>query len=110
MDVVVEVGGWEHDCCGPAIERNQVVDLHCIRRTDPDGQMRLVETHDHVDPDERVLGRVIEIQVVHDGGTTQQILRVPGGRALRGFDDDDDGTWKTPGPASWSRRRAGTPS
>jgi hypothetical protein len=96
VDVVVEVGGWEHECCGEAIERNQLVDLHCIRWTDPDGQVRLIETHHHIDPDERVRGRVTEIQVVQDGGTTQPILRVPSGRALRGFDDDDDGHLEGP--------------
>ena len=92
----MEVGGWEHDCCGEAIERNQLVDLHCIRRTGPNGQIRLIETHHHIDPDERVRGRVTEIQVVLDGGTTQPILRVPSGRASRGFDDDDDGHLEEP--------------
>src|SRR3712207_7720612 len=31
VDVVVEVGGWEHACCGAAIERNQLVDFQCFR-------------------------------------------------------------------------------
>jgi hypothetical protein len=34
VDVVVEVGDWEHECCGEAIERNQLVDFQCIRYTD----------------------------------------------------------------------------
>ncbi|MGY2083918.1 DUF6578 domain-containing protein [Blastococcus sp. SYSU DS0539] len=99
MDVVVEVGGWEHECCGDAIERNQLVDFQCIRYKGPDGQMRLAESHHgglDVSADERVRGRVTEIQVVHDGGGTQAILRLPSGEALRGFDDDDDGHLEDP--------------
>ncbi len=96
MDVVVEVGGWEHECCGPAIERNQVVVLHCIRWTGPDGQVRLIEHHHHIDPEERVQGWVTDIRVVQDGGATRPILRVPSGQALRGFDDDDDGHLEDP--------------
>ena len=99
MDVVVEVGDWEHDCCGEAIERNQLVDFQCISYKGPDGHMRLSETHHgglDVPADERVLGRVTEIQVVQDGGTTLPILRVPSGRALRGFDDEDDGHLEDP--------------
>ncbi|SFO88354.1 hypothetical protein SAMN05660464_1395 [Geodermatophilus dictyosporus] len=96
MDVVVEVGGWEHECCGPAIERDRVVDLGCTRWTAPDGQVRLVETHHHVEHDERVRGRVTGIEVVLDEGTVQPVLRVPSGRALLGFDDDDDGHLEDP--------------
>lgn len=33
MDVVVEVGGWVHACCGPAVERDQSVDVHPARRS-----------------------------------------------------------------------------
>ena len=90
------VGGWEHDCCGEAIERNQLVDLLCIGHTGQDGRMRLIETRHDNPSGERVRGRVTEIQVVSDGGTTQPILRVPSGRALRGFDDGDDGHLEDP--------------
>ena len=99
MDVLVEVGGWEHECCGQAIERNQLVDFRCIRYEAPDGQMQLAESHHgglDVSADERIRGRVIEIQVVHDGGATQAIFRLPSGQALRGFDDDDDGHLEAP--------------
>lgn len=99
VDVVVEVGEWEHLCCGEAIERNQLVDLQCIRYTRPDGRVRLVETHHgglDVHAAARVQGPVRWIEVVHDGGTTQPILRVPSGEALRGFDRDDDGHLEDP--------------
>jgi hypothetical protein len=99
VDVVVEVGGWEHECCGEAIERNQLVDFRCIRYKGPGGRMRLTETHHDgldVPADERVRGRVTEIRVVHDAGVTQAILRVPSGQALLGFDEDDDGHLEDP--------------
>jgi hypothetical protein len=99
VDVDVEVGDREHECCGEAIERNQLVDLQCIRYTGPDGQMRLAESHHgglSVTAGVRVHGRVIEIHVVRKDGATQPILRLPGGRALRGYDDGDDGHLEDP--------------
>lgn len=98
VEVVVEVGGWEHACCGEAIERNQIVDMKCIRYTGSDGQMRLAESHHEtgVRADERVRGRVTAIHVVDDGGARKPILRLPSGQALRGFDDDDDGHLEDP--------------
>ena len=67
--MVVEVGGWEHECCGAAIERNQLVDLECIRSTAPDGRGRLVMNHHgfELPTMDRVHGRVVDIEVVHDG-------------------------------------------
>jgi hypothetical protein len=97
VDAVVEVGGCE--CCGEAIEGNQLVDFQCIRSTGPDGQMHLIESHHgglSVAADERVHGRVTAIQVAHDDGTAQSILRVPSGQALRGYDDGDDGHLEDP--------------
>ncbi|WP_324276871.1 hypothetical protein [Blastococcus brunescens] len=89
-----------------AIERNQLVDLQCIRYTGPDGRLRRVESHHgglSVAAEERVHGRVIEIQVVEDDGTAQPIHRVPSGQALRGY-DGDDGHLEAPGPVtSWHR-------
>ncbi|MGY1844170.1 DUF6578 domain-containing protein [Modestobacter sp. SYSU DS0875] len=99
MDVVVELGGWEHECCGEPVERNQLVDFRCIRHTEPDGRVHLVETHHgglDVAADERVRGRVTDIQAVQGAGAAQPVLRVPGGPALRGFDDDDDGHLEDP--------------
>lgn len=92
MDVVVEVGDWEHDCCGGPIERNQVVDVTCFLITEPGAPPRLMETHHALEvahPVERIRGRVVDIAVVQDDGSTRPILRVPGEAALRGFDADD---------------------
>lgn len=99
MDVVVEVGDWEHECCGEAIERNQLVNFQCVRYTGPDGRTRLAESHHgglDVQSDARVQGRVMWIALVREDGTTQPILRVPSGEALRGFDRDDDGHLEDP--------------
>ncbi|HEX8498925.1 MAG TPA: hypothetical protein VF661_17120 [Actinomycetales bacterium] len=103
MDVVVRVGGWEHACCGPAIERQELVDLGCVRVAGPDGEVLLVETHHDTGPPvgpaeqvERVRGRVADIRVVGDDGATRPVLRVPSGEALRGFDAHDDGHLEDP--------------
>jgi len=98
VHVVVEVGGWEHACCGEAIERNQLVDFRCIPYTGPDGRVRLIESHHELEvpATARVRGRVTEIQVLEDGGTAEPVLRVPSGEALRGFDDHDDGHLENP--------------
>ena len=60
--------------------------------------MHLTETHHGLDvpAEERVSGRVVDLQVVQDGGESLPILRVPSGRALRGFDDNDDGHLEDP--------------
>jgi hypothetical protein len=99
VDVVVEVGDWEHECCGKAIERNQLVDFQCIRDTGPEGHVRLIETHHgglDVQAGARVQGWVTGVEVVYESGTTRPILRVPSGPALRGFDPDDDGHLEDP--------------
>jgi hypothetical protein len=93
VDVVLEVGGWEHECCGEAIERDQLVDFWCIRYEGPDGQVRLIETHHgglDVSADERVRGRVVELQVVLETGDAQSVLRVPSRPEMTRFDDGDD--------------------
>jgi hypothetical protein len=99
VDVVVEVGDWEHECCGEAIERNQLVDFRCIRYTGPDGRTHLVESHHgglDVQADARVQGRVTWIELVPEDRTTRPILRAPSGEALRGFDRVDDGHLEDP--------------
>lgn len=93
VDVDVEVGDREHECCGAAIARDDVVDLDCIVRTDPDGRVHLVETHHDLDgrPHERVRGRVVALHLVEDGVPTRALVRVPRGRAATGWDAAVDG-------------------
>jgi hypothetical protein len=98
VDVVVEVGGWEHACCGEAIERNQLVDFQCFRREGPKGGVRLIESHHgglDVPTDERVRGRVTEIQVVQDGDAPS-ILRVASGQELQAAEEADEGLLEDP--------------
>ena len=93
---MVEIGGWEHACCGPAIERDQLVDLGCVRVPAPDGEDTLSETHHDVEPEVRVQGRVSDIQVARHGQPAQPVLRLPSGAALCGSDDGDDGHLEDP--------------
>lgn len=93
MSIDVEVGEWEHECCGGAIERNDVIDFDCFRWTSPDGTEHLVETHHdlEVQPRQRVRGRVVDIHLMEEGKPTRALLRVPSGQALSGWDEADDG-------------------
>ncbi len=86
------VGGWEHECCGPSYERGQVVDVACVVVTTQDGTTSLVETRHEIGviwPIEHVRGRVVDVEVVHEDGTAQPVLRIPDGSALCGFGEDD---------------------
>ncbi|MCI2239119.1 hypothetical protein MO973_31780 [Paenibacillus sp. TRM 82003] len=96
MDIVVEAGDREHECCGAAIERDDVVTFDCIHHVEPDGRVRLIESHHDRGTSERVKGRVSDIHVVQDAGASRPILRVPSGSALRGFDPEDDGHLEDP--------------
>ena len=93
---MVEVGGWEHDCCGAAIERDDVVTFDCIRLMQEDGQLRLIESHHDLGGSEQVSGRVIDIHVVEGAGATRPILRLPSGSALRGVGTDEDAYLQDP--------------
>ena len=90
-EIVVQVGGWEHECCGEAVEVNQVVDFGCLARRRASGEEQYVETHHDDEPDVRIRGRVVDISVVDIHGARRSIARVPSGSALRGFNSQDDG-------------------
>jgi hypothetical protein len=100
VETTVDVGGWEHECCGPALERDQVVELRCVELPADDRHpARLVETHHDNDPDATlttVRGRVVELSIRHADGSVEPIERLPSGRALRGFDEHDDGELRRP--------------
>jgi hypothetical protein len=99
VDTVVEVGGWEHECCGPSYERDAVVTCTCAVVPDDDSPARYVESHHDVATDQEtvvVQGRVVDIHVRHADGSVEQIHRLPSGRALRGFDEHDDGHLEKP--------------
>ncbi|GEM_PF-2499862 len=98
VDVVVHLSGWEHSCCGDAVERDQLVELGCLRTgpAGPVGSAALTRTHHHLEPEVDVCGRVVDLLVVRPGGEPEPVHRVPGGRALRGSDPDDDGHLEQP--------------
>ena len=96
---MVEIGGWEHECCGAAYERDAIVDVSCLRFGDDPASTRLVESHHEHSTGSRTVtcrGRVADIAIRHADGSTEQIHWLPGGSALRGFDDDDDGHLEQP--------------
>lgn len=90
-EVIVRIGDWEHECCGAAVEVNQIVEFGCLTLRSASGEEQLVETHHDREPDVYVRGRVSEISVVDGRRAQRSIVRVPSGLALRGFDPRDDG-------------------
>ncbi len=96
MRRLVEIG-WDHECCGPAYERNLVVELTC-RRAPGHGTDRYVEVRHAADERDlvRVRGRVLNLFIVHPDGSAEEIDRLPGGDALLGFDGHDDGHLERP--------------
>lgn len=98
--MVVEVGDWEHECCGPAYERDSVVELTCLVVAGPDGgTSRYVESHHCLTGSHRTVefrGRVADVHIVHPDGSSEAIRRLPSGKALRGLDEEDDGHLEQP--------------
>ncbi|WP_433928397.1 hypothetical protein [Curtobacterium flaccumfaciens] len=97
-EVVVVVGGWEHDCCGPAYERQATAAFTAYGRTP-----RFAESRHHDDPFgiTEFRGRVADLFVVAEDGTRIPVHRIPSGRALGGSDPDDDGHLEVP----WTAER-----
>ncbi len=99
MKTVVEVVGWEHECCGPAYERDAVVELtYVCLSEDENVPARAVETHHDMYGEGLVAlrGRVVNIVIQHPDGSKEQDERLPGGRALGGMDEHDDGHLEQP--------------
>lgn len=100
MQTMVEVGDWEHECCGPSYERDTVIEFTCLVVSgQDDAATRYVESHHDLTSQHdtiRLRGRVVDICIQRPDGSSEQIERLPSGRALRGFDDDDDGHLKQP--------------
>jgi len=97
---VIEVGGWEHECCGPSFERNSTVEVSCLNLPGPDpSTTRFVESHHEVAARSNAVtyrGRVADLAIVHSDGSVESLHRLPSGRALCGRDSDDDGHLEQP--------------
>jgi hypothetical protein len=92
VNILVEVGGWEHECCGAALERRSKVTLKCISSDEgSDGGRLLYSAHGIKTPAYRCTGYVLDLWLLDEAGHRQPIQRVPSGPALRGFDESDDG-------------------
>jgi hypothetical protein len=85
--VVVVIGGWEHECCGPAVEIGDVVEYGVVSA---DGARRFEEVRHDTVPSQWIRGRVVELFAVGREGRVA-IERVPSGSAMCGNDEDDDG-------------------
>lgn len=100
MEIKVEVGGWEHECCGPNYEIDTIVTMNClVLDADETRTRRYVESHHDLGTTAEtaeVRGRVADIRMEHLDGTSEAIKRLPSGMALRGFDADDDGHLEQP--------------
>jgi hypothetical protein len=100
VKIVVEVGGWEHECCGPSYERDSVVSISCLVIPGPQGAAdRYVASRHGLATGHRtseVRGRVVDLRIEHPDGSTEPIGRLPSGGALRGGDEEDDGHLEHP--------------
>ena len=91
VNILVEVGGWEHECCGAALERRSEVTLTCISPGErSDGGDLGYSTHGIKSPVYRCTGYVLDLWLVDEAGHRQPIQCDPSGQALRGFDESDD--------------------
>lgn len=91
---LIEIDRWSHDCCGEELSQGMRVTLNCrlpvgydlLRSVD-----LVADSHSGNLPFISCTGDVVQITMTDDHGTPQPIQRLPSGRALRGFDDLDDG-------------------
>jgi hypothetical protein len=99
--VVVVLPAWEHDCCGPEIERGTRAHFTAA----PVRVGRFVESRHHEDATGLVelRGVVDELRAVTGAGPLD-VHRIPSGRALRGVDEYDDGHLEVP----WTGERLDT--
>ena len=107
MDVVVEIADWEQACCGAAIERNQMVDIECARVIGDDNRTHLIMASHDTAPEERVRGRVSDIEVGSwaEGSPGPSCASQAAGH-YEVSTARTTGTWRTPGPARSSREGA----
>jgi len=93
MELRIDVGGWEHDCCGDSYVRGDAVDWTCVDATAwGHAGVHGVETHHLPEPGSfAVRGRVTDIAARLGDGSLEPVERVPTGRALCGMDETDTG-------------------
>lgn len=89
----MELDRWSHECCGNPLERGDDVSLTCVQAEDElSGADLLATNHAGKLPWSVCSGRVLDLSLFDpETGQRQPIQRIPSGRALRGFDESDDG-------------------
>jgi hypothetical protein len=102
MQIRVNMGGWEHECCGQAHEIDDIVtwDLYLPVAGTLEGDADYMESHhDRLAGGVTVTGRVVGVDVLRAGGGSTAITRLPSGAALRGFAEDGEVTDRLTGEA-----------
>jgi hypothetical protein len=91
MQIRVDLGGWEHDCCGDAYEINDVVtkDLYLPFSGTLSGGADYMESHhQHLSGGVSVTGRVVGIEVAGPDGQYVAVTRLPSGADLNDLNED----------------------
>jgi hypothetical protein len=94
MQIRVDLGGWEHECCGESYDLNDVVTWELflpVAGELADGADYMESHHGQLSGGVEVTGRVVAVEVASRPATFVSVSRLPSGRALRGFDEHDDG-------------------
>ena len=102
--VVVEVGDWEHECCGPAYERDSLVELTCRDVSEPGASAaRFVESHHDLGSESgivRVRGRIADIHIRTPIRQRRRSRGYPAAGRCGGSTRTTTDTSSGPGPAS----------
>jgi len=91
MQIEVSVGGWEHECCGAAISRTDIVTWQVFRH-----RGELIETHHGLElATVTISGFVVDVRARFNDNEVIEIDRLPSAAALSGNDEHDDGVLVT---------------
>ncbi|GAB2711199.1 hypothetical protein BKA24_002877 [Microbacterium marinum] len=87
--IEIEVGDWEHDCCGPEVRRHTEVRWTVIPAVDGPW----TETHHDLTGIKTVVvaGTVVELEALQEDGSRIPITHLPSGPSLRKMGSGDRG-------------------
>lgn len=89
MEITVDVGDWDHACCGDAFALDDIVtwEIFIPRDAKPLGSEYVQTRHGRLEGRVPVTGRVVAIAATRADGSATMLGAVPSGRALRGFEE-----------------------
>jgi hypothetical protein len=99
---------WEQECCGSAIERQQIVALSCKRYVGPDRGTILAVSRHEPEPGELVRGWVTDLHVALTRGAYGRSFAFLAAEHCAASTARTTATWKIRGPARSYRRRSET--